>query len=168
MAPKQNFLFFFFFHWWSLSTRPLSLSFSFDYPHIKIQIPQDTNSLSQYNYKMLYATVNTTSVPVTVCICHERRQKQNEFALMKRKIFFLCVCCLLTVLWAFVPSSPQISLNVSHGIYCRREHICMRASCFDRLSDLPSPFQHEMPGIFHCLSCSLFLLCSILFSLILS
>lgn len=56
--------------------------------------------------------------------------------------FFLCVCvcCLLTVLWAFVPASSQMSLNVSHGICCRRELICMRASCFDRLSVLPSSF----------------------------
>lgn len=130
-----------FFYWRSLSNRPLSLSISFDYPHAKIQIPQDTNSLSQNNYKMLYATVNTTSVTVTVCICHEMRQKQKEFALMNRMreedfffIFFsVCVCCLLTVLWAFVPASSQMSLNVSHGICCRREQIRMRASCFDRL-----------------------------------
>lgn len=51
-----------------------------------------------------------------------------------------CVCCLLTVLWAFVPASPQMSVNVSHGICCRTEQICMRAFCFDRLSVLPSPF----------------------------
>ena len=46
----------------------------------------------------------------------------------------ICLCCLLTVLWAFVPTSSQMSVNVSHGICCRREHICMRASCFDRRS----------------------------------
>lgn len=113
----------------------------------KIQIPQDTNSLSQNNYKMLYATVNTTSVTVTVCICHEMRQKQNEFALMNRMreedfLFFLCVCVFVAcwLLWAFVPAPSQMSLNVSHGICCRREQICMRASCFDRLSVLPSPY----------------------------
>ena len=132
----------YFFYWRSLSKCPLSLSISFDYPHAKIQIPQDTNSLSRNNYKMLYASVNTTSVTVTVCICHEMRQKQNEFALMNgmREECFFCVCCLLTVLWAFVPASPQMSVNVSHGICCRIEQICMRVFCFDRLSVLPSPF----------------------------
>lgn len=55
----------------------------------------------------------------------------------KRGSIFLC--CLLTVLSAFVPASPQMSVNVSHGICCRRKQICMRVSCFDKLSLLPFP-----------------------------
>lgn len=73
----------------------LSPSISFDYPHAKIQIPQDTNSLSRHNYKMLYASVNSTSVTVTVCICHEMRQKQDEFALVKRDEGGSLFCALL-------------------------------------------------------------------------
>lgn len=126
-----------FIYWRSLPNCPLSISF--DYPHAKIQVPQETNTLSQNNYKMLDATVNTTSVTVTVCICHEMRQKQNEFALMHRIREEAFLCCLLTVLSAFVPTSPQMSVNVSHGICCRRKQICMRASCFDKMSLLPSP-----------------------------
>lgn len=66
-----------------------------------------------------------------------------------------CVCCMLSVLWAFVPTSPQISLNVSHGICCRREEICIRTFCFDRLSVLPFPFLVWKSGDIFALSCSL-------------
>lgn len=139
----------------------LSPSISFDYPHAKIQIPQDTNSLSRHNYKMLYASVNSTSVTVTVCICHEMRQKQEWVCTRETgwgRKFVLCLACWLCYGRLFQPPS-QMSLNVSHGICSRREHICVRASCFDRLSVSPSLFSGYKAGdITLSLLCSLFCL----------
>lgn len=72
---------------------------------------------------MLYATVNITSV--TVHIFHDMWQKQNEFSLLSSKGGEF-LSWLPSVLWAFFPSSSLISFNISCGVCCWIEQICLK------------------------------------------
>lgn len=124
------------------------------YKSLRIQIHFHRN-----NYKMLYATVNTTSVTVTVCICHEKRQKQNEFALMNRtrRIFF-CVACWLCYGRLFQPHHKwalmfhTFAAEESTFVW---EHLVLTDGLF-----LPSSYSAWKAG--DCLLCPLFF-CSVFF-----
>lgn len=124
MAPKQNLPFY---YRWSLS-----LSIAFDYPQKK----KYYKSLGIQNH--FHRIITRCYMPLQT-----PHQWQWQYAFVMRwdergmnlrswteRGGFLRVCvraALLTVLWAFVPASPQISLNVPHGICFR---ICVRASLF--------------------------------------